>query len=238
MELKRSQIVTKLCLLVILMLVFTGCIPSYHYGYMGTEHAPLLNSRDEGLTNYSGISVSTGGASNENENSTTLKLRHQINYTYKWCSFSAHADAYRGFHSVEAVDEYAGNSYDYYGIASQISTSIFYPFKTARLGVFGSFGSFWELGSYVDWIEKVEKDTLIIFENDEFYNRVCFGGIGLLYEKKYSEDKMTSYQVGTGVPGILQGYINFHNGKNIYSIGLNVNFDGQGSIFFSYMRAW
>jgi len=239
-KLKRAQFVKKfrLILLFSLIIVFTGCLPSYHYGYMGTEHAALLNNRETGLKNYSGISVSTGGASNEDEKSTTLKLRHQINYTYKWCSFSAHADAYTGFHSVEAIEEYAGESYDYYGIAPQISTSIFYPFKKARLGVYGSFGSFWEFGSYVDWIEKAEKDSLIHFANDEFYDRVCFGGIGLLYEIKYSEDKMTSYQLGTGVPGLLHGFINFQNRKNIYSIGLSFIFDGSGSLFFSYMRAW
>ncbi len=240
MKQKRFQFVKKFrfILLLSLIIVFSGCLPSYHYGYMGTEHAALLNNRDTGLTNYTGISASTGGASNEDEKSTTLKLRHQFNYTYDWCSFSVHADAYKGFHSVEAVEEYAGKSYDYYGIAPQISTSLFYPFKTARLGVYGSFGSFWELGSYVDWIEKAEEDSLIIFENDEFYDRVCFGGIGLLYEKKYSEDKMTSCQLGTGVPGLLHGFINFQSRKNVFSIGFSALFDSSGSIFFSYMRAW
>ena len=240
MKQKRSQFVKKFRLIFMfsLIIAFTGCLPSYHYGYMGTEHAALLNSRDKGLTNYSGISVSTGGASNENENSTTLKLRHQINYTYNWCSFSAHADAYRGFHSVEAVEEYAGNSYDYYGIAPQISASIFYPFKAGRWGIYGSFGTFWEFGSYPDWIEKVEKESLIHIANDEFYDRVCFGGVGILHEVIHSEDKMVSFQIGTGIPGIIHSFTSFHNRKYVISFGVSFIFDSSGSVFVNYMRKW
>ena len=225
-------------LLLLLILVFAGCIPSYHYGYMGTEHAALLNSRETGLTNYTGISVSTGGASNEDEKSTTLKLRHQINYTYKWCSFSAHADAYTGFHTVEAVEEYAGKSYEYYGIAPQISTSLFYPFKAGRWGIYGSFGTFWEFGSYPDWIEKVDNDSLLILEDDEFMGKVCFGSVGILHEVIHSEDKMISFQIGTGIPGIIHSFTSFHNRKYVISIGVSVIFDGSGSVFINYMRKW
>jgi hypothetical protein len=225
-------------ILLILMLIFAGCLPTYHYGYMGTEHAPLLNKRDTGLANYSGISISTGGASNENENSMTAKLRHQINYTGKWYSFSTHAEAYTGFHSVEAVEEYKENSYNYYGVAPQITTSIFYPFETARLGVYGSLGTFWEYGPYVDWLKEAKADSLINISGDKTYDKVFFGGIGILFEKKYSKEKMTSYQIGTGVPGMVQGFINFNNHNHIISIGFNTVFEGSGSVSFSYMRKW
>lgn len=232
------KIIYQIVLIIFLFLLFTGCLPSYHHGYMGTEQAPLLNNKKTGLINYTGISVSTGGHSNEDEATATFKLRHQVNYTHKWCSFSVHADAYTGFHSVEAVEEYAGESYNYYGIAPQISTSIFYPFKTARLGAYGSFGTFWEIGPYVDWIEKAEKENLITLKYDEFYERVCYGGLGILYEKKLPEDKMTSFQVGIGIPGILHGFVNIQDRKNIYSFGLSAPLDASGSIFLSYMRAW
>jgi len=236
----RTQFVKRFQLIFIFLLIiaFTGCLPSYHYGYLGTEHAALLNSRDTGLTNYTGISVSTGGASNKDEKSTTLKLRHQFNYTYNWCSFSAHADAYTGYHTVEAVEEYAGESYNYYGIAPQISASLFYPFKAGRWGIYGSFGTFWEFGSYPDWIEKVDNDNLLTLEDDEFMGKVCFGGVGILHEVIYSEDKMISFQIGTGKPGIIHSFTSFHNRKYVISVGVSAIFEGSGSVFINYMRKW
>lgn len=234
-EMRKS---IQLILLVVVMLIFAGCLPSYHYGYMGTEQAPIINNRDTGLSNYTGVSISMGGASNENENSITAKLKHQINYTHKWCSFSLHANAYTGFHSVEEVEEYKGKSYDYYGFAPQFSTSLFYPFKTARLGVYGSLGTFWEFGPYVDWLEKAEADSLINISGDEKYGNVSLGSLGILYEKIYSEDKMTSFQVGTGVPGMLHGMINFNNHNHVVTLGLSTIFEGNVGLYLGYLRKW
>ena len=240
MKQKRSQFVKRFWLIFIfsLIIAFTGCLPSYHYGYMGTEHAALLNSRDKGLTNYSGISVSTGGASSESETSTTLKLRHQFNYTYNWCSFSAHADAYTGFHTVEAVEEYAGKTYNYYGIAPQLMASVFYPFKAGRWGVYSSIGTFWEFGSYPDWLEKTENDSLFIFHDDDYLGKIWFGSVGILHEVIHSEDKMLTFQLGTGKPGIGHCYTSFHNRKYVISFGVSFIFDSSGSVFVNYMRKW
>lgn len=231
---KSCQII----LLVFVLLIFSGCLPSYHYGYMGTEQAPIINSRKTGLSNYTGVSLSMGGASNENENSMTTKLKHQINYTHKWCSFALHASAYTGFHSVEEVEEYKGKTYDYYGFAPQFSTSLYYPFKTARLGIYGSLGTFWEFGPYVDWIEKADAESLIHISGDKTYDKVVFGSMGILYEKKFSKDNMTSFMIGTGVPGILHGFINFNNHNHVVSLGISTMIEGNVALYLSYVRKW
>lgn len=217
---------------------FSGCLPSYHYGYMGTEQAPILNNRETGLSNYSGVSLSIGGASNEQENSMTAKLKHQINYTHKWCSFALHANAYTGFHSVEEVEEYKGKSYDYYGFAPQFSTSLFYPFKKSRLGFYGSLRTFWEFGPYVDWLEKADADSLISISGDKTYGKVFLGSLGILYEVRFSEDNMTSFQIGTGVPGLLHGIINFNNRNHVVSLGFSAIFEGNVALYCGYMRKW
>ena len=222
----------QITLLLILMSVFTGCLPSYHYGYMGTAPTRFINSPKTGFSNYSGGTISFAGSSNQNENNIAVNLQHQINYTHKWCSLSLHADAYKGFHSVEAIEEYKGNVYDYYGFAPQFSTSLFYPFTSSRLGIYGYTGKFWEFGPYVDWMEKAEADNLITIEGKHFNDNRLFGGGGLLYERIPQENHMVSLRVGLGIPGYISGSIIMQNGKNTFSLGIG------GSVFFGYMRAW
>jgi len=220
-----------------LLLIFFSCKPSYHYGYMGTENAPLLNNRESGFTNYSGIGLSTGGASNEDEKTMTAKLLHQTNYTYDFFSISAHAETYYGYHSIEAVEEYKGKTYNYYGIAPQMMASIFYPFKAGRWGVYSSIGTFWEFGSYPDWLENTENDSLFIFNKDDYLGKIWFGGVGILHEVIHSEDKMLSFQLGIGKPGFIHSYTSFHNKNYIITVGLSAHLE-SGSLFVNYMRKW
>lgn len=218
--------------LLILMLVFTGCLPSYHYGYMGTAPTRFINSPKTGFSNYTGGTISFAGSSNENENNVAVNLQYQINYTHKWSSISVHADAYKGFYSVEAVEEYKGKAYDYYGFVPQVSLSLFYPFKASRLGVYGYSGKFWEFGPYVEWMEKAESNNLITIEGKDFNDNRLFGGGGLLYEIIPQEDYMVSLRAGLGIPGYISGSVVIQNGKNAFSLGFG------GSVFFGYMRAW
>ncbi len=149
----------------------------------------------------------------------TAKLRHQTNYTYDFFSISAHADTYYGYHSVEALENLKKKTYDYYGVAPQMTVSIFYPFKAGRWGVYSSIGTFWEFGSYPNWLEKEDNDNLFIFHKEDYLGRIWYGGVGILHEVIHSEDKMVSFQIGLGKPGIIHSYTSFHN-KNI----LNVNY--------------
>jgi hypothetical protein len=241
-KLKRNQLVKKFQLILIFSLIigFTGCVykPYYHPGYRGTQPAPILNSPKTGLSNYLGGTVSLGGASNKDENSITVKLQHQTNYTHKWCSFAIHADVFRGFHSVEEVEEYKGKSYNYYGVAPQVSASIYYPFTSSRLGFYGYAGKFWEYGPYVDWMEKAETEDLIWISGENFNGEILFGGAGLLYEIITDEYSITSLKLGLGEPGFIQGMMNRRVGKNVFSIQLMIPFEGNGSVSLSYMRAW
>jgi hypothetical protein len=144
---------------------------------------------------------------------------------------SLHADAYKGFHSVEAIDEYQGKAYDYYGFVPQVSASVFYPFKKSRLGVYGYAAEFWEFGPYTDWLKKAATDSLLFIESKDFNGKKIHGGGGILYEIISREDYMVSIQLGVGVPGLVNGSMNIHNGKNVFSIGL-----GSG-LSFGYSRA-
>jgi len=218
--------------------IFLSCKPSYHYGYMGTEHAPLLNSRKSEISNYTGIGISAGGASNENENSITAKLFHQTNYTQDFFSLAAHADTYYGSYSVEAVEEFQGETFQYYGVAPQVMASMFYPFKSGRLGLYSSIGTFWEFGSYPDWLEATENDSLFIFHEDDYLGKIWFGSVGILHEVIYSKNKMLTFQLGTGKPGLLHGYTSFHNRKYVISLGVSLLIDESGSFFINYMRKW
>ena len=222
-------------LLVFLISVFTGCKPSYHCGYLGTSPSQILNSPHSGVTNYIGGSVNAGGTSNDNENNMSVKLNLQRNYTYKYGSFSFHAEAFSGFHSVEAVEEYAGKSYDYYGFMPQLTTSLYIPVKKARIGIYGYTGTFWEYGHYDDWMKIAEADSLIYREGDEVNGKELIGGAGFIFDG-FNEESIFSLKIGFGLPGGFHGMSSYRKGNNVLTFSLCLPVEPNLSIALGYMR--
>ena len=157
-----------------LTLVFMGCLPGYHNGFMGSLPAKILNNPREGVTNYLGGTINYEDASNKNEESVLGKLLFQRNHTYKYNSFSYHTEMFAGYHSIEAVEEKAGEKLSYYGFTPQLSTSLFYLLKESRLGFYGYTGMFWEFGEYGDWIDEAKEAGLIRKEFDGFNGKKTF----------------------------------------------------------------
>lgn len=220
-----------------LILVFMGCLPGYHNGFMGSLPAKILNSPKEGTTNYLGGTINYEDASNKNEESVLGKLLFQRNHTYKDNSFSYHTEMFAGYHSIEAVEEKAGEKLNYYGFAPQLSTSLFYLLKETRLGFYGYTGMFWEFGEYADWIDEAKEAGLIRKEFDGFNGKKLFGGGGFLFEHVIDEESLLSFNFGLGLPGMFHVMINYREGSNIFNFGINALFESS-SVSFNYMRAW
>ena len=241
MKLKRAQFVKKFRLIFMLFLIiaFSGCVhkPYYHPGYMGSQPAAILNSPTGGSTNYLGGTINFESAFNKDEENVLAKLSFQRNHTYKFGSFSYHANIFGGYHSIEAVEEMAGENLSYYGFAPQLSSSLFFPVKKSRLGLYGYTGFFWEFGEYDDWMDEAEEAGLIWKELEEFNGKKIFGGGGLLYENIIDEKSMLSFKLGIGLPGMFHGMINYQKGNNIFNVGTNTLFNSS-SFSLSYMRAW
>ncbi len=221
------------------MLIFTGCIykPYYHPGYMGSQPVPILNSPAGGSTNYLGGTVNYEDESKKNEESVLGKLLFQRNHTYKYGSFSYHTEMFAGYHSIEAVEEKAGEKLNYYGFAPQLSGSLFYLLKETRLGFYGYTGMFWEFGEYDDWIDEAEEAGHIWKEFEEYSGKKLIGGGGFLFEHIIDKKSLLSFKFGAGLPGMLHIIINYQEGSNIFNVGINELFESS-SVSFSYMRAW
>jgi hypothetical protein len=144
---------------------------------------------------------------------------------------------FAGYHSIEAIEEKAGEKLNYYGLAPQLSGSLFYLLKESRLGFYGYTGMFWEFGKYDDWMDEAEEAELIWKELEDFNGKKLFGGGGFLFENIIDEKSMLSFKLGAGLPGGFHGMINYRKGSNIFNVGINELFESE-SVSFSYMRVW
>jgi hypothetical protein len=241
MKRRSEQLIKKFVLIIMfsLIIAFTGCVykPYYHPGYMGSQPAPILNSPTGGNTNYLGGTINYESESKKNEESVLGKLLFQRNHTYKYGSFSYHTEMFAGYHSIEAIEEKAGEKLNYYGLAPQLSGSLFYLLKESRLGFYGYTGMFWEFGKYDDWMDEAEEAELIWKELEDFNGKKLFGGGGFLFENIIDEKSMLSFKLGAGLPGGFHGMINYRKGSNIFNVGINELFESE-SVSFSYMRVW
>lgn len=241
MKLKRVQFVKKFQLLFILALItaFMGCLPSYHYGFMGSQPAPILNSPYRRSTNYLGGSITDAAASNSGEENVIAKLIFQRNHTDKYVSFSYYIEMFAGYHSIKAVEMNAGEKLDYFGVAPQLMSSLFFPIKKSRLGLYGYSGPFWEFGEYVDWMDEAEKAELIDIAFDNLMGKKLLGGGGLLFEHIYEEESMLSLKLGIGLPGLIHGMVNYRSGSNVFNMGLGMGeHEDRILISLGYMYAW
>jgi len=241
MKLKRNQLVKKFPIILMFSLIIasTGCIykPYYHPGYMGSQPAPILNSPTKGSTNYLGGTINYESESKKNEESVLGKLLFQRNHTYKYGSFSYHTEMFAGYHSIEAIEEKAGEKLNYYGFAPQLSGSLFFTLKGSRLGLYGYTASFWEFGEYDDWMDEAEEEGLIWKEFEDYNGKELLGGGGFLFEHIINEKSLLSFKFGAGLPGGFHVMINYQEGSNIFNIGISALFESS-SISLGYMRAW
>ena len=241
MKLKRSQFVKKFRFMFMLYIVIAlmGCLPSYFYGYMGSQPASILNNPGRGSTYYLGGSITDAGASNSGEENVLAKLLFQRNHTYKYGSFSYHAEIFAGYHSIEVIEENAGENLTYYGFAPQLSSSFFIPVKKSRLGFYGYSGPFWEFGEYVNWMNEAEEAGVINIEYDNLMGKKLLAGGGFLFEYIYKEESLLSLKLGIGLPGLFHGMTNYRRGKNVFNIGLGIGeHEDRILISLGYMRAW
>ncbi len=241
MKLKRVQFAKKFqfTFILILIIAFTGCVykPYYHPGYMGSQPAPILNNSTGGSTNYLGGTINYESASKKKEESILGKLLFQRNHTYKYGSFSYHTEMFAGYHSIEAIEEKAGEKLIYYGFAPQLSGSLFYLLKESRLGFYGYTAFFWEFGEYDDWIDEAEEAGLICKELEGYSGKKLIGGGGFLFEHIIDEKSVLSLKFGAGLPGMFHIMTNYRKGSNIFNFGINELFESS-SVSFGYMRAW